>query len=901
MTLTDTESVAAVTPVDELMTAVREGHHETLPGLLKALDAAGRKAALARLKKLRAEMRGWEWDRWQERTRLQRGLLVAGAGCHTGAAAAAAWIGARDLRRWDTLPTDLLTEVLADRDPVWLGDVAHRLAGRTSTAAQDYAFIRRLVEFSGCAVPTTDGYVHGWAGAIRGTGLLKCLRADAHTPVLVPRLFETAELADQLAWSATPDQADGWPAVLAALCEEGLVERSLLVDAVVSRLLRGGKPGDLKFFLVVLRRLALTAAEERDRTADWIGMAADGPSTVAGHAQAVLARLAESGELPARALADMSASVLFRTEKKLVRAQLVLLGKVLRRDRASAAELLPVIAEAFGHEDTVVQERALKLVGTVLPAVGDELRAELAGAAALLSPVHREAAVAVFGAGTADARDDGPYEELLPPVPERTRLAPPAATRAELLEAVVVSLRSRQDDASDVTHVERTLDDLVRHAHQDREGLVRELRPLAENEWWYPYRDHHVDNLPPVATVVAALVGTIRRKALEKELSPQRMPAPDCVHTALALIPTARAREAALLAVTTPPPFLLATPTWHTGALDAQELVDRLTVYRDLGLEPAPADFAQALLRVRRGQPEAAAAAGLLGTPAGERLASWLAAEEPAPPALRRVDEPVERTSPRWTWHYPSVPRIVMETRKRLVLQRDFPLPFHVLGRPHSTSAYCSHWWTGDGQWTAILPHDRESVAVWLLNAVTACADLDDRGGTRSLPLLVESDGEAGPALHLALATALGARHAEDRLVAVDALLVLAARGELDTARLGGDLAELVGLGTVKVNRLVDSVRTAAATGAYATMWSVLAAALPGILAGDPAPRGLGEVLAVAADCAERCGAGGAIPGLDGPAGRSGGSQLVVQAKRLRTALARDAEQPVSEPSQISH
>lgn len=135
------------------------------------------------------------------------------------------------------------------------------------------------------------------------------------------------------------------------------------------------------------------------------------------------------------------------------------------------------------------------------------------------------------------------------------------------------------------------------------------------------------------------------------------------------------------------------------------------------------------------------------------------------------------------------------------------------------------------------------------------------------------------------MATALGARHAEDRLAAVDALLVLAARGELDTALLGRDLAELLALGTVKPNRLADAARTAAATGAYATTWAVLAGALPAVLADGPA-RGAGELLAVAADCVEHCGAAGPLPeGLAEAAARKGGSQLATQARRLRTAL----------------
>jgi hypothetical protein len=50
--------------------------------------------------------------------------------------------------------------------------------------------------------------------------------------------------------------------------------------------------------------------------------------------------------------------------------------------------------------------------------------------------------------------------------------------------------------------------------------------------------------------------------------------------------------------------------------------------------------------------------------------------------------------------------------------------------------------------------------------------------------------------------------------------------------------------------------------------------------------RGLGDLLAVAAECAERCGARGELPHLAQAAQRRGSSRLVSQARRLRTALA---------------
>ncbi len=107
--------------MNELLSAVRDGRHHEVPPLVLALDRPGRRAALAELKELRKEARGWDWRR---RDRVRKALLVAGAGCQTGAAACAAWIGGRDLRDWTRSPYPLILAALKDRDPAWLGDLA---------------------------------------------------------------------------------------------------------------------------------------------------------------------------------------------------------------------------------------------------------------------------------------------------------------------------------------------------------------------------------------------------------------------------------------------------------------------------------------------------------------------------------------------------------------------------------------------------------------------------------------------------------------------------------------------------------------------------------------------------------------------------------------------------------
>ncbi|MEV8545646.1 DUF6493 family protein [Streptomyces sp. NPDC051572] len=881
--------------MSSLMEAVRAGRTAEAVGLLDGLTDAERRAVLPELKELRKELRKAPWE--EPSRRAYPALHAAGAACETGAAAAATWIAATDMR-WSQSSPALLIHILGDRDTVWLADVTHRLAGRPASADVPYELMAGLVRLSGCPVPTTDAYVRGWVehiGNLRqlGNTLLDRLRKDPHLAELVDAVFETEDIGSPLEWTSA-EGPNSWVDALAQLTTEGVLDRKRTVDACAARLLRGGTTLDNRVFLRVLKALALTRDEERERIADWLALTSDAVPTVASHAQSVLGSLALDGELTPRRLAEMSDAVLFRPEKKLVRAQLVLLGKVLARDASAAGEVLPALAQAFGHEDADVQERALKLVERHLKKVASpEVRAELAAAADQLTPVLRARAVETLGAAPVTA-ESTVYEEMLPPAPEPARLAPAPESAVELAEEVGVLLATE----GDVATFERALDGLVRHAYQDRDALLEALVPVVARRWWagdgpghvqrpddHFSRSHHTFGSGSYGfdLLLATLLDKVRTVTFHEGLRHGHR-GRECGHSALARAFDARVWEVAYRLRAEPLPFLLSTPSWSTGLLEPDELVDRLDAYQRLGAQVSEADFAQALMRVRREDRVAAAAAAeraeALGTAEGTRLARRLTSESPTLPLSRR------RT---------SGARVVVELGELLDLQEDFPAEFRALGKPvtaYGDRWYCYHW-NQDMQrhWLAILPERRELVAARLVRDVSAAALDDTRGAAAVLPLLAESEGVAGQATHLCLAYGLGARHPEDRLAAVDALLVLAARGQLDGARLGADLGELVRSGAVKPSRLAESVRTGAATGANATIWGILRHTLAALLAdldGDAKPahaRGLGDLLAVAAECAERSGARGELPYLAQTAARSGSSRLVTQARRLRSAL----------------
>ncbi|MFD3376954.1 MULTISPECIES: DUF6493 family protein [unclassified Streptomyces] len=877
----------AVSANEALLGAVRAGRMGEAAGLLDGMTDAERRACLPALKDLRKELRAAPWDAASRKA--YPALHAAGAACHTGAAGTATWLTAADLR-WSQASPGVLLHVLGDRERDWLGDVVHRLAERPPLAQVPYELMSGLVRLAGCPVPTTETYVVGWIEQVgslwqRGDTILQRLRQDPYTAELVAAVFGIADIGSRLDW-LFGDGPDSWFSAIAQLTRESALDRKDTVDACVARLLRGGVPSDCRVFLRLLTALELTRDEERERTADWLALASDAVSTVASHAQSVLGSLALDGELTPRQLAEMSGGVLFRPEKKLVRAQLVLLGKALRRDPSSAAELLPAVAQAFGHEDTDVQERALKLVERHLDAAAPKVRCEVADAAEELSPGLRLRATETLGLKGAD-RVQEPYVELLPPAPEPVRVPPAPDSAVELAEEVGALLASDDDMAA----FERTLDGLVRHGYRDREGLAEALKPVVARSWWadadpqYTSVDKYFRADPHgLDVVLAALLGQVSTATLHEAVQhgPTRAP---CMHNALAAACNARLWEAAHRLRTDPLPFLLATPTWGSGLLEPDELVARLDEYRRLGARPGEADFAQALLRVRRDDRVVTAAAAeqaaTLGTAEGARLARWLTADGPSLPGSSRRTSGV---------------RILVELGELGGLQGEFPQAFRWLGRPmgvRETRTYCAHYWDPSERhhWLAVVPGQRELVAARLLHELSTVAVEGSRGDASVLPLLAEAPGEAGEAVHLGVAYGLGARHPEDRLSAVDALLVLAAQGQLDAGRLGADLGQLMHRGAVKPLRLAESVRTAATTGAYATVWEILRAALPVLLAdlatdgAAASARGFGELLAVAAECAERTGARGDMAHLAQAADRRGSSRLVSQARRLRATL----------------
>jgi hypothetical protein len=603
--------------------------------------------------------------------------------------------------------------------------------------------------------------------------------------------------------------------------------------------------------LAFLSALASTPAENARFTREYVALL-DRPSTVAGHAREALIGMDGARLLDAETFTEMCQRVLLRPEKKLVRAQLADLDRAARRDPARAARLVVDAATAFQHADPALQGRALDVIARHLQAAGDSALRELRAAAEWLSPAFSARAVELFGAPQAAAE---PFREVLPAAPGPKPVPGPATTAAEVAQEVAAIVAGDQDVAA----FERALDGLVRHARGDRAGLAKALKPATRRK---PAEDSDCRQADIYDVAMAVRDEKPRERAVH--VDPYRSRYFSRAGAMLA----ARMSEAIDLIESGPQPFLLAVPTLATGALDAAVLVERLSELEELGVEAAPVDLAQGLLRVA---PEADArtlhAAGELRSAAGQRLATW----------LRDGGLPHQDSEPK-DWYRAQSPHSFEPARPGTAVGPWFPAVAAALVGPFGREQALME--PPAPFWVAQLPHHRDEMVA---RDYTKQCNSSGRWRTRVLPFVAEADGPAGYAVHIALARGMAhGPHGDD--ATVDALLVLAARGQLDAVLLGRQLETLLRARMIMANRVAASLLAAAETGAYGTVWAVLEAALPGLLRDTPL-RDAAVFLSLAVECVSRCGAKGEIAEVVAAAERGGSGQTAKNARLLRDAL----------------
>ncbi|MEU4482219.1 hypothetical protein AB0F68_29765 [Micromonospora sp. NPDC023966] len=841
--------------------SLTRGDVPAVRSVLHALDEPGRRALGEELvAHVRRRRDNWWWGK--EAT----ALAVAAVGTQSTAIKAAALLGRRSVWLREADPEPVIAAA-RQRGVTWLPDLAYRLAERMrrNEPWQGWHFTAALLRAEQAPPPTGDAFVAGWANAMwwqplqarQQQPLLDRLRDDPFLDALLPRLFEVDGVGADLSVGG-----DGQAAAraLATLAVEGRLDRVALLDGVLGRLLRGDRPAALRPFLALHELLAPTPDEVTARAGAYLRLLADAPGPVATTAQRALRGLDDAVEL--EALAEAARAVLTRPEKGLVRAQLSWLDALARQRPDRAAEIAALLAAGADHPSADLRDRAVAL-------------AERHGHRAV-----RHAAVTVAG------------DELPPPTPAAA--APPPITEVDELVEEVSAVIGQGWPAS---ALERVLDGLVRLATTDRDRLEAALLPVL--------RRHHVGeydhmwamfNVPVqlhrvlLAAAAPAEAATRRdqwaailSESLTRALRPfRRRPAVEPPRrSALTLVYSARLAEIGQRLDARDDPGLLAAPTSATGAVDPTVLYERLAA---LGDRPVWRwDLTQALLRLPAGVDEPLAAkAAALGTAAGDELAGWLRGDALPTPVQRVVTVGRRDRADTYDYGYDRLPirRTVVASAPSEGVADPLGLltvPAQLVGRGHGD-------WTD--LWPALLPGHRGLVAAHLLPGIARAAQEDVREAATVLPVLAECTGPSGPALDLAMAYGLCARHEVDRVATLDALLTLAAAGDLDAPAVGTHLGGLAADGQVTLTRAATPLRDAVAAGAPLSTWRLLAGALPALLTAPTPPRGTPDLLTLAAETARATGVRIEVPGLADVVARGGGSRLVTEARRLAAALA---------------
>ncbi|MFI6763251.1 DUF6493 family protein [Micromonospora sp. NPDC050417] len=862
---------------------------------------------------LEAYVKGMPADRWWG-SRRPVGIAVAALGCLPSAARVAALLGRRGLReQWHSFPVAELVEMARARELTWLGDLAQRLAGklRQDPNADEWALVAGLLAEAGVDPPTDDAFVRGWLADLLGWSrhdsrppILDRLRTDPYLDLLLPRLFEVDGLGTELARRGWDQQARRWgdqpavPYALVVLAGEGRVDRSALLDGVLGRFLRGDRVAALRPFVVLHDALAPTEEELTERVTPYARLLPDAHSTVATLAQRALRRLDDAGGLELDTLLHGSRQLLARPEKMLVKAQLSWLDRVARRERDRADEVAETVAVAFGHDALDVQERALGIVLRQAPRCRPATRERLAEHAVALAGDLPARAAEVLGTPVAAAAASVAVPAGLSPMPMPlvVPMPPPVTGPAELAEEIGALLHQQ----SSMISWERVLAGLVACHASEPAGLRDALVPILDR-YDVQFRTGHVWGKPRLRQLLGEAIRSAVRvgtgltgwesaiRTVRRAFRGGPAPLPEVGYgpgpgRVLAL----RMAEMAVHTRYAPVPMLVATPSRANGQLDATVLVDRLAQAEREGWQPWPFDLEQALLRVpTEVDGDALSRAAALCSPAGLRLAAWLADGGAPHPVSVRVEQrrPAIRPHNRWQVSHLPERRVVVGTRPgaaqhgklgQELFEVDPPdLPVIEIIDPEYQL------------WAAVLPNHREVVAAWALPAIAGLADIDQRGADL-LPLLAETAGPVGPAVTLALAYTLAARHEADRVAGVDALLAFAAAGDLDGVALGREIGGLAADGTIKLTRVVTGLAEAARAGATTTVWTVIETALPVVLAS--APRGTPDLLALGArtanEVAEKGDPGPLRAELAQIAARGGSGRLVTEARRLDRVLA---------------
>ncbi|MEV4140180.1 hypothetical protein AB0J72_49475 [Dactylosporangium sp. NPDC049742] len=728
------------------------------------------------------------------------------------------------------LAPDALPHLLRLRGADWCATLGRGMLRRSRSRAVEtlWPFTEALLRAVGAPPPEEPAAVACYVRMRRDGQLAEFLAADPWFDRMLPYLFDEVQVATAFAGQS------GWPEALLELAATGRVERGTVIAGCLRRLRAGGRPGILQPFLAMLKQLAPAAGELAGHRQELTGLLGAPLSTVADWAYTSLRALHDEAPLDPATLTEITAGMLSRPEKKLVRAHLGWLRQLPLDD------LLDGLVAGLHHPVAELAGRTLDLIEPRLPHLPAAARDRLRDEVPALDGAVGQRLAALLGTAAPPP----------PPVPVLV-VALPAEFPAPLdLGALAGELATtlRHGDEDPVRH-ELMLDGLLRAARGDRAAAARVLAAVMP-QWAGPWAD-----------LIAAATGLTAPP-------PYESPFAHLYVTTLGTFVERRSVELAARLATDPPPALLATPATVAGHVDPDRVLSLLRQADRDGWQPGPADLTQALLRLPRTvDATVVEGAARLASPAGRRFADHLrtAAAEPR------------------TW-VEEVPGQAYHSGRRIAMLDAAGLPADVADpRTAAQRVAAVHHQPRLALWPMVTPSHREVAAAHIQPYLVTP---HGSPGTTFLEGLTAADGPPGPAMSLVLAYLFGSSRQEMRLAAADALITLAARPGWDSTVTGEQIGALSSDERIVLQRTVQPLTEAFKAGAHTAVWQATSAALPALLAAAARP-GLADLLTLAADA---CPAGTRLdlPELPALAARPGRSRLAESARRLAALVASD-------------
>ncbi|WP_432920675.1 DUF6493 family protein [Microbispora sp. CA-135349] len=867
-----------------LADSIRAGDADRTADLLERAGDEAKRPLAGHLRTFAAQGglgRGW-WDGPPHDPQAPA-LRAAAAACFDTAAEVADWLTRPSLWLFEGHQDDArrIARLLRDRPARWRAELVRRLAeehvwrdeadGGRAHRLSAWFPAARLAEEDGIEPPGDATFVLGWLYAVADRG--GDVADERLTRHLAGSLLRGRGLAARLRGAGDPVAA--WAAAVARRAGDGVLERGALLEGCAGAFY----DGETRPFTDLYA--ALRPNPREIPVGDLVRLVPTAPGPVVQLAVTELRRADAAGLLADELFAEATETLMFRPEKKHVRAALTWAEAGTRGRPGRTGAALRAVTAAFGSVHRDIAERAAAAASRLAARADEDGHAAVRAAADALPADLRDRLAPVFRLDAPPV----PVPVALPAPPVEGADPVPAVESPEELAELVVTAR-------DPLTVERLLAGLVTLVHRDREAVRAVVEPVLRADWPALFDAEPaalgiggMDEDPRLLTVRAVLAAVAPETARRFREGVRSYPPHEWDPVPDTLVVT-RLREVVRALETAHVPVLLATPTVESGHIDPMTLVERMERLEAAGAEPLDADFQQALLRLPRTIPPAAAVrAGTLTSAAGWELAAWLRRGGLADPVSghRVVRLPLYEGSATVVTRVFPVVRPREEDLPDLVRRMCVVEPADAV----NLASQRMDWWP------LLMPSHREVITAWILPRLPPLVG-SRRADLAPLHRLACGQGPVGGVTAAVLAHGLGCEDDGARGVAVDALLVHAARGDLDGGDLGGFLSVLAAADMVRLGRVVTALGDALAAGAHAQVWAAAARMLAELLPeGRERPRtGMTGLLGIAATAASLTGARSPIPRLAAVARRAGDGAFVREARRLQELIAVSEETP---------